>query len=84
MIENQQLAKQNGDRRTRAEITELTSRKTKVLQLVAEGKANKQTAAEPKISIKTVEKHRQSPMQKLNIHDTAGLIKSCVQITIME
>ncbi len=93
LIQNQQKAQQNGDRRTRTEIAELTSREAEVLQLVAEGRANKQTAAELNISIKTVEKHRQSLMQKLNIHDTAGLtryaiavgiIESCVQVTIME
>ncbi|MEI6278272.1 MAG: response regulator transcription factor [Verrucomicrobiae bacterium] len=70
----------------------LTAREMEVLQLVAEGKANKQTADELKISIKTVEKHRQSVMEKLNIHDTAsltryaisaGIIESSVQVTII-
>jgi hypothetical protein len=63
----------------------------KVLQLVAEGKANKETAAELHLSIKTVEKHRQQLMNKLNIHGTAcltrcaistGIIGSSVQVTI--
>jgi DNA-binding NarL/FixJ family response regulator len=72
--------------------TRLTSRETEVLQLVAEGSANKQVAAELGISIKTVEKHRQHLMDKLNIHDTAGLtryaisagvIESSVQVTII-
>jgi len=53
----------------------LTSREVEVLQLIAEGKANKQTAAELGISIKTVEKHRQHLMSKLNLHDTAGLTR---------
>ena len=70
----------------------LTSREAEVLQLVAEGSANKQVAAALHISIKTVEKHRQSLMQKLNIHDVAGLtryaigagiIESSVQLTIV-
>jgi DNA-binding NarL/FixJ family response regulator len=70
----------------------LTSREAEVLQLVAEGAANKQIAAELGISIKTVEKHRQQLMDKLNIHDTAGLtrhaiaagvIESSVQVTIV-
>jgi len=70
----------------------LTSREEEVLQLVAEGAANKQVAAELGISIKTVEKHRQHLMDKLNIHDTAGLtryaiaagiIESSVQLTIV-
>jgi len=69
----------------------LTSREAEVLQLVAEGSANKQVAAALGISIKTVEKHRQHLMDKLNIHDTAGLtryaiaagvIESSVQLTI--
>jgi len=44
-----------------------------VLQLVAEGKANMETAAELGIDTKTVEKHREHLMQKLDIHNTAGL-----------
>src|SRR3989475_5319485 len=51
----------------------LTTREAEVLQLIAEGRANKQIAAELCISIKTVEKHRQQVMNKLNIHDVAGL-----------
>ncbi len=42
----------------------LTPREMEVLQLVAEGKANKETADELKISIKTVEKHRQQVRQR--------------------
>lgn len=53
----------------------LTSRETEVLQLIAEGQANKQIAADLSISIKTVEKHRQQVMDKLNIHNTAGLTR---------
>jgi DNA-binding NarL/FixJ family response regulator len=56
-------------------ISNLTSREAEVLQLVAEGYANKQIAAELSISIKTVEKHRQQAMNKLNIHDIAGLTR---------
>jgi len=72
--------------------TGLTSRELEVIQLVAEGHANKQVAAGLNISIKTVEKHRQHLMDKLNIHDTAGLtryaiaqgiIESSVQVTIV-
>ena len=53
----------------------LTLREAEVLQLVAKGSANKQIAAALGISIKTVEKHRQSLMEKLGIHDTAGLTR---------
>jgi DNA-binding NarL/FixJ family response regulator len=62
----------------------LTSREAEVLQLVAEGKANKQTAAELGISIKTVEKHRQSLMTKLDIHDVAGLTRYAIAVGSIE
>src|SRR5882724_5295248 len=57
---------------------QLTSRELEVLQLVAEGKVNKQIAADLCISIKTVEKHRQQVMNKLNIHDVAGLTRYAI------
>lgn len=78
--------------RLKAASVRLSSRELEVLQLIAEGKANKQTAAELGISIKTVEKHRDHLMQKLDIHDTAsltryaiaaGIIESSVQLTIL-
>jgi DNA-binding NarL/FixJ family response regulator len=62
----------------------LSTREAEVLQLVAEGKANKQTAAELGISIKTVEKHRQSLMTKLDIHDVAGLTRYAISIGSIE
>jgi DNA-binding NarL/FixJ family response regulator len=70
----------------------MTSRELEVLQLIAEGKANKETAAELGIGIRTVEKHREHLMEKLDIHDTtgltryaigAGIIESSVQLTIV-
>jgi DNA-binding NarL/FixJ family response regulator len=78
--------------RLRSRNPRLSSREVEVLQLIAEGKANKETAAELGISIKTVEKHREKVMNKLNVHDTAGLtryaigagiIESSVQVTIV-
>jgi DNA-binding NarL/FixJ family response regulator len=81
-----------GGRLLRKRVARLTSREMEVLQLIAEGLPNKQVAGELDISIKTVEKYRQSLMQKLNIHDIAGLtryaigagiIESSVQLTIV-
>ena len=78
--------------RVRKQGTRLSSREVEVLQLIAEGQANKEVAVELGISVKTVEKHRQRLMEKLNIHDTAGLtryaiaagiIESSVQLTIV-
>lgn len=62
----------------------LTPREREILQLVAEGKTNKETAWELHISIKTVEKHRQSLMNKLAIHDTAGLTRFAIGIGVIE
>lgn len=69
---------------TGADPSRLTSRESEVLQLIAEGKANKETAGELNISIKTVEKHRQSLMNKLGIHDTAGLTRHAIAAGIIE
>ena len=62
----------------------LTTREAEVLQLIAEGRANKQIAAELCISIKTVEKHRQQVMNKLGIHDVAGLTRHAISKGIIE
>jgi DNA-binding NarL/FixJ family response regulator len=62
----------------------LTSRETEVLQLIAEGKANKETASELGIGVKTVEKHREHLMEKLDIHDTAGLTRYAISTGIIE
>jgi len=62
----------------------LTSREAEVLQLIAEGQPNKQIASELCISIKTVEKHRQQLMNKLNIHDIAGLTRHAISKGIIE
>jgi DNA-binding NarL/FixJ family response regulator len=62
----------------------LTSREMEILQLIAEGKANKEAAAELGIGIKTVEKHREHVMQKLDIHDTAGLTRYAISAGIIE
>ena len=62
----------------------LTSREMEVFQLIAEGKANKQIAAELGIGIKTVETHRERLMEKLNIHSIAGLTRLAVAMGIIE
>ena len=62
----------------------LTSRQTEVLQLIAEGRANKQIAAELGISIKTVEKYRQQLMDKLGVHEIAGLTRYAIAKGIVE
>ncbi|TVR12829.1 MAG: DNA-binding response regulator [Planctomycetota bacterium] len=67
-----------------ARFARLTPREAEVLQLIAEGHANKQTAQILDISIKTVEKHREHVMSKLDIHDTAGLTRYAIGAGIIE
>jgi DNA-binding NarL/FixJ family response regulator len=62
----------------------LTSRETEVWQLVAEGHANKQIADILKLSVKTVEKHRQNLMLKLNLHCIASLTRRAVESGVVE
>jgi len=63
---------------------QLTLREAELLQLIAEGQVNKQIASELGISIKTVEKHRQHLMRKLDIHDVAGLTRYAISTGIIE
>ena len=53
----------------------LTPRQREILQLIAEGKALKQIAQQLTLSVKTVESHRTLLMDRLDIHDTAGLVR---------
>jgi DNA-binding NarL/FixJ family response regulator len=64
--------------RSQPKKPEMTARGREVLQLVAEGRPNRQIATELGISIKTVEKHRQHLMNSLGIHDIAGLTRYAV------
>ena len=57
----------------------LTARERQVLQLVAEGKGTKEVAALLGISVKTAESHRTRIMQKLEIHQTAGLVRYAIR-----
>jgi len=57
----------------------LSSRDHQVLQLVAEGKTTKEIAALLDISPKTAETYRTRIMEKLNIHDTAGLVRYAIR-----
>ena len=58
---------------------QLTSREREVLKLVAEGHSNKEIADELVISVKTVEKHRASVMEKLDVHDLPGLVRVAIK-----
>jgi len=57
----------------------LSPREREVLQLVAEGKTTKEVAAALFISFKTVESHRQRIMSKLDLHETASLVRYAIR-----
>jgi two-component system response regulator NreC len=57
----------------------LTEREREILQLVAEGKSNKEIADLLTLSIKTVQTHRSHLMQKLDAHDRTELVKYAIQ-----
>ena len=57
----------------------LTQRERQVLQLVAEGKTTKEVARVLEISVKTAESHRTRVMEKLDIHDIAGLVRYAIR-----
>jgi DNA-binding NarL/FixJ family response regulator len=57
----------------------LTPRERQVLQLVAEGKTSKEIAVVLGLSVKTAESYRTRIMEKLDIHDTAGLVRYAIR-----
>ncbi|MBZ5535269.1 MAG: response regulator transcription factor [Acidobacteriia bacterium] len=61
------------------QVMPLRDRERQVLQLVAEGKTSKEIATILGISIKTAESHRSKIMERLDIHDTAGLVRYAIR-----
>jgi two-component system response regulator NreC len=62
----------------------LTLRERQVLQLVAEGKTTKEVAGLLGVSVKTAESHRTRIMAKLNIHETASLVRYAIRSGLIE
>jgi two-component system, NarL family, response regulator NreC len=62
----------------------LSDRERQVLQLVAEGKTTKELAIILGISAKTAESHRSNIMDKLDIHDVAGLVRYAIRTGIIQ
>ena len=65
-------------------LSTLTNREREVVQLIAEGNINKQVAELLHISVKTVETHRATAMQKLNFRTTSDLVRYAVRNHIIE
>lgn len=62
----------------------LTPRERQVLQLIAEGKTTKEAAAILEISVKTAESHRFRIMRKLEVHETAGLVRNAIRLGLTQ
>ncbi|HXT40609.1 MAG TPA: response regulator transcription factor [Candidatus Angelobacter sp.] len=65
--------------RTELSSEPLSPRERQVLQLIAEGKTTKEVAGVLNISVKTAETHRTRLMEKLDIHETAGLVRYAIR-----
>jgi two-component system response regulator NreC len=70
--------------RTPLAKVELSPRERQVLQLVAEGKTTKEVAHLLGVSVKTAESHRTRIMSKLDIHETAGLVRYAIRNGIIQ
>lgn len=68
----------SADEREGSSLNILTKRELQILKLIAQGLPNKGIAARLKLSIRTVETHRSNLSQKLDIHNTAGLVKYAI------
>jgi DNA-binding NarL/FixJ family response regulator len=65
-------------------LATLSPRQREVLRLIAEGSTTKQIAHVLKISVKTVETHRAQLMERLGIHDVAGLVRYAIIVGLIE
>ena len=64
-------------------LQKLTSRQREVLQLIAEGRTTREIAESLQLSVKTVESHRANLMERLDIHDLAGLVRYAVRVGLV-
>ena len=62
----------------------LSSRQKEILQLIAEGYANKEIAQRLDLSLRTVETHRADLMERLNIRDVPGLVKLAIRTGLIK
>ena len=68
-----------GEGELESSVTRLTDREREVLQLIAEGKTNKDVAHSLSVSVNTVETHRKHIMEKLDLHNTAELVRFAIR-----
>jgi DNA-binding NarL/FixJ family response regulator len=65
-------------------LATLSPRQREVLRLITEGRTTKQIAQELDISVKTVETHRAQLMERLDIHDVAGLVRYAIIVGLIQ
>jgi DNA-binding NarL/FixJ family response regulator len=73
------IGEQSGSSGSSEPFDILTSRQREILQLIAEGNSTKDIARVLKLSVKTVETHRAQLMDRLDIHDVAGLVRYAIR-----
>jgi DNA-binding NarL/FixJ family response regulator len=67
----------------RDQLANLSPRQREVLRMIAEGRTTKQIAQLLEISVKTVETHRSQLMERLDIHDVAGLVRYAISVGLI-
>ena len=65
-------------------VEQLTNRQREILQLIAEGRTTKEIASILGVAVKTVESHRTQMMNRLDIHDIAGLVRYAIRVGLVE
>ena len=78
------LIAENKGRTEKELLDSLSPRQREVLRLIAEGHTTKQIAQMLEISVKTVETHRAQLMERLDIHDVAGLVRFAIRVGLVD
>ena len=65
-------------------LKKLTARQREILTLIAEGNSTRDIARTLRISVKTVETHRAQVMERLNIHEVAGLVRYAIRMGLVK
>jgi DNA-binding NarL/FixJ family response regulator len=71
------------ERASQDPVGHLTPRQREILQLIAEGYSTKEIAAKLQLSAKTIETHRAQLMNRLDIHDVAGLVRYAIRAGVV-
>jgi DNA-binding NarL/FixJ family response regulator len=72
-----------GEVPARGLLEALTPRQREILQLIAEGNTTREIAGKLELSMKTVETHRTQLMERLDIHDVAGLVRYAIRVGLV-